>query len=801
MNHTISLSVHDIVDVLLRRGHLDTRVFNQSSMQEGTRLHARYQKEQGDDYYPEYPLSYSFCNEDYVFFVSGKADGVVFKDTGEVIVEEIKTTVDDLDNFIRDHGEWHLGQALFYAFILAKQKHLSRVTVLMTYIKQNNYRIRKQIIKVYSFEELERFVNDLILRYTALQKKIQRLKIERNESIKNVSFPFKEMRKGQQEVIDFVEKACDEKKEVYVEAPTGIGKTVSVLYPLIERFGKGKCDHIYYLTSKNSIKKVAVNGMSLFTDQGAKTKTVEFTSKENICFNDKKGHCNPDECPFARYYYDKLLDTIFDSLEETSLFDRRRIEEIAYQKTMCPFQLQHDLSTYCDVIIADYSYVYDYHDLLCLRESPIKETHSYLLVDECHNLPDRVRSMYSIELFVSDLRKALGLCVGVPFALLQSDLTSLIEQMEKTDVEDTADGIKENNLVEISQVPQKIVDAVYDCILDMKELLKKAPSLIGDEFLEYYYQLNSFYYLIGLLDDEALRKAFYVYLTTGEGKINSIRIMNLDSRPLISEGSSLFESVIYFSATLSPKDYYIDLLSGDIRDMSNRLILTSPFPKENRRVFVDANLSLRYKDRDETLYSVYSLVKTAIGERKGNYFVFCPSFDYLERLYSFFQQEPEEGLDIVPQGRFMKEKDKQAYLDNFRADNKRTTVGLLVLGGVFSEGIDLVGDRLIGAIVISVGLPQVNFERNRLKDYFNQESDDQGFLYAYTYPGINKILQAGGRVIRTKEDRGFLLYIDARFRQSPYRDVLREVYPDLMPIVSPSQLKMRLREFWKEKKE
>lgn len=801
MSHHISLSVHDIVDVLLRRGHLDSRVFNQSSMQEGSRLHARYQKEQGDDYYPEYSLSYSFHNEDYLFFVSGKADGVIFKSTGEVIVEEIKTTVDELDNFIHDHGEWHLGQALFYAFMLAKQKQLSCVTVLMTYIKQNNYRIRKQITKVYSFEELNRFVNDLILRYTALQRKIQRLKIERNESIKEISFPFKEKREGQQEVIDFVDKACDKKKEVYIEAPTGIGKTVSVLYPLIKRFGKGKCDHIYYLTSKNSIKKIAVNGMSLFTDQGALTKTVEFTSKENICFNDKKGHCNPDECPFARYYYDKLLDTIFDSLEETSLFDRKKVEEIAYRKTMCPFQLQHDLATYCDVIIADYSYVYDYHDLLCLRESPIKETHSYLLVDECHNLPDRVRSMYSIELFVSELRKALNLCVGVPFALFQSDLNQLIEQIGKIDIEEIAGEVKENNLVEITKIPQKVADAVYDCILDMKEILKKSPSLVNDDFLEHFYQLNSFYYLINLLNDDSLKKAFYLYLTLSEGEITSIRIMNLDSRPLISEGSSLFESVIYFSATLSPKDYYIDMLSGDVQDEMNRLILSSPFPMKNRRVFVDTNLSLRFKDRDDTLYSVYSLVKTSIAERKGNYFVFCPSFDYLERLYSFFLQEPEEGVDIVPQGRYMKEKDKQAYLENFRAGNERSTIGLLVLGGVFSEGIDLVGDRLIGAIIISVGLPQVNFERNRLKDYYNEEKDGQGFLYAYTYPGLNKVLQAGGRVIRTKEDRGFLLYIDARFRQSPYREVLKEVYPDLIPIVSPSQLKMRLREFWKEKKE
>ena len=801
MSQVYTLSVHDIVDLLLRRGHLDTRVFNQSSMQEGTKLHARYQKEQGDDYYSEYPLSYEFQNEGMTFKVFGKADGVIFKDDGEVIVEEIKTTVDDLDNFIHDHGEWHLGQAMFYAYILSKQKSLKSVTILMTYIKQNNYRLKKHITKKYTDEELSRFVADLILRFTHIQKKIQRMKIERNMSTKDLTFPFSHFREGQKDAIDFVEKAAEEKKEVFIEAPTGIGKTISVLYPLVKRFYSKKADKIFYLTSKNSIKKIAVNAMSLFINQGVKTKTIEFTSKENICFNDKKGHCNPDECPFAKYYYDKLVDVIFDNLECADLFDRKKIEEIAYKNQMCPFQLQLDFSAYCDVLICDYSYVYDYHDLLNLEESNIKNTHAFLLVDECHNLPDRVRDMYSIELFLSDIKKALEFCISPAFEMLRSDLTDLIYLIEHMNLEDIAGNIVQSNLVEIKKIPTTITDDIDDCLVDMKDILKKSPSLVDDAFLEFFYSLNSFAFLAKLAEDDSLHNAFYCYVTKYDNEINSIRIMNLDSRPLINEGSSNFESTVYFSATLSPKNYYIDLLGGDKNDLSNRLILNSPFPLENRKIFFDTNLSLRYKDRDATLYSVYSLIKSAIASKQGNYFVFCPSFDYLERLYSFFDQEKEENVSIITQSRFMKESDKQSFLENFKTESEKTTVGLLVLGGVFSEGIDLVGDRLIGAIIISVGLPQLNFERDRLKDYFNQDDVDSqlGFLYAYTYPGINKVLQAAGRVIRSENDMGFVLFIDSRYKQKNYYDIMKEIYPDATTIVSPSQLKMKLRTFWKEK--
>ncbi len=801
MAYIICLSVHDIVDVLLRRGHIDTRIFNQSSMQEGTRLHALYQKEQQDGYIAEYSLSHKFHQEEYTYIVSGKADGVLINpdDKKDVTVEEIKTTVADLDEFIKDHGEWHLGQAMFYGYMIAKERNLSSVTILMTYLKQQNYHESKQIRQVYTFEELERFVEDLILRYTRYQKKLQKFKKIRDQSCIGLKFPFGTYRKGQEEMVRLVSETAEKKDIAFVEAPTGIGKTISVLYPLISRFGESKQDRIFYLTSKNAIKRVAMSTLSLFEAMGTKCKSIEFTARENICFNDKKGHCNPDECPFARHYYDKLMDTIFDSLELFDTFDRQVIKDICYKREMCPFEFQMDLSRHCDCIVCDYSYVFDFHDRLELSQGSITKTHSTLLVDECHNLPERVRDMYSLELFVKSFEEVLPSLGINEFSSLKNEVRRMISDIQSIYVDYDDVEARRNHVYVLEKIPDSLLSDMDDFIVDMKAILKKHALLVDEYLLNFFYDINSFHTLAEMADDEEREGEFLFYVSLyRDNRIQSIKIANLDSRKTIRECTSFFESAIFFSATLSPKEYYIDLLGGSMNDA--HLFLPSPFSMENRRVFIDTRLSLRFQDRDQTLYQVYSLCRNAIMMKKGNYFIFCPSFEYLDRIYSFLLQEPIDEADIYIQQRSMTEAERDEFLDHFSSDNERTAIGLLVLGGVFSEGIDLLGDRLIGAIIISAGIPQVGFERNHIKEYFDKDDEDRkkGFIYAYTYPGINKILQAGGRVIRSEEDRGFIIYIDSRFSHKTYQDIFREIYPDAIKVISPSQVKAELRKFHKE---
>lgn len=802
MAYTVNLSVHDIVDVLLRRGHLDRRVFNQSSMLEGTRLHSLYQKEQGSDYLAEYSVQYSFFCGDYIYNVSGKADGVIIGRDGEITVEEIKTTVADLNQFYDDHGEWHLGQAMFYAYIIAKQKNKQSITVRLTYLKQGNFRQQKRVEKTYSIEELEGFTNNIILRYTQYMKEIRALKMERDDSCKDLPFPFKEYRVGQKDIIDFVSQALDDKETVYLEAPTGIGKTISTLYPAVRRFGDHKADLVFYLTSKNSIKRIAMNAMNLFIQSGAKTKAIEFTAQDAFCFNDKVGHCNPDECPFAKNYYDKLLDTIFDSLHEESFFDRQTLTKICMEKKMCPFQFQLDLAMYCDVLVCDYSYVFDYHDRLGLKQDSLDNKRAYLLVDECHNLPDRVRDMYSTEMTKAIFEEALPYCGNKAFEFLKGDIRIAINEIDAIPFDAEDPNVLAEGVYIHKELPSQFLTAINAILTDFKDILKKQPQLVSDQLLEFFYAVNSFYYLAGLLSDDILGPAFLCYSRIENGELRSIRIANLDSKPIIKDAVEAFHATCFFSATLSPKEYYIDLLGGDIQNKENILILPSPFPKENRKVFVDMNLSLRYKDRQLTLEHVYQEIKAAIQSKRGNYFVFCPSFQYLENIKDLFEHD-EEGLDIdlFSQERSMREYDREAFLSHFDVENERTTVGLVVLGGVFSEGIDLIGDRLIGAIVISIGLPQIGFERNQLKDYYDRIDEDEkkGFAYAYSYPGINKVLQASGRVIRSENDKGFMLFIDSRYRQPLYQKLFAELYPDCQRVVSLSQIKTQLRLFWKEK--
>lgn len=802
----ISLSVHDIVDVILRKGHLDNRVFNRSSMLEGTRLHSLYQGEQGSDYIAEYPLHYAFSVGEYCFDVEGKADGVFINKNNDVTVEEIKTTVEDLDEFIKDHGEWHLGQALFYAYMIAKEKNKESIKVVMTYLKQSNYKIRKHIENVYSMKELENFTRDVLLRYARYMDKIYRFKKERDESVISLAFPFQNLRKGQQELMDFVKISSEQKKIVFVEAPTGTGKTISVLYPLVKRFRQGKVNRIYYLTNKNSIKKIAMKTLEIFDRTGCKLKGIELTAKENICFNDKKGHCNPVECPFAKNYYDKLLEAIFDALNLHNLFHRDTIEALCFEKKMCPYQFQLDLANYCDVQVCDYSYVFDYHDRTGLEENGMKGSHSLLCVDECHNLPDRVRDMYSERLDTHELSDALSLCSGLEFQSLKSSINDLIDSILKRKFDPECEDVKKNHLFIETSVPQTIENSMNDIITCIKELIRKHPQLVTDPLLEFFYKINNCYYLASLMDEEELNPCFLFYYEIRDNEIQALRIANLNSTPLIKMGTDLFDSTVFFSATLSPKDYYIDLLGGDSNDTSTRLVLPSPFPESNRRVFVNSRISLLYKDRERTLYDVYCTIKTAVSAKQGNYFVFCPSFEYMKGLKNFFEQDPIDNTEVIYQGHYMDEETRRDFLEHFTFGNKKTVVGVLVLGGIFSEGIDLVGDRLIGSIVISVGLPQIGFERDRLKDYYDgkgtvgdSQDSQHGFKYAYTYPGINKVLQAAGRVIRTENDKGFMLFVDSRYRYSLYRDILKEVYPDYINLYSNAQLKKELLEFWKEK--
>lgn len=790
----LNISVHDIVDLILRKGHLDTRVFNIASMQEGSRIHKNYQDKQGPNYLAEYYLAWQYNYEEYQLNISGRADGVIIKDNGKYIVNEIKSTVADLDSFISDHGQWHLGQALFYAHMLAQSKSLKKVRIQMTYISQQNNNNIKQINKEYSLSDLELFTKDIVIQYVRFYKKIYHLKKIRDESVVNLKFPFPKLRLGQEKMMQFVNSTIDNNLDSFIEAPTGIGKTVSVLYPASKHLKLNEGSSIFYLTNKNAIKKIAIDTVKLFQKNGSKIKAIQFTAKDNICLNENKKRCNPDECFFAKYYYDKLNNAISDCLEKEDIFSSDFIKNFSLENNMCPFQFQLDLSNYCDVLICDYSYIFNVNDFLGLSDINRNFYNSILCIDESHNLPSRVVEMYSNEININYLLDMFPL-FSPRHKTIKKLVGEVIDFIQQYDVSNLQYD-KNNLLYELPKLDIELYSLISDICSNFRKQMKDYPLDISEELLSYYFYFLDLNNLIKLILDD-FEKQFIFYLSTDIDKnIISYKIRNISSKEIIKLKTSRFKSTIFFSATLSPKEFYVDLLGGDISNKERILALPSPFPKENRLVLVDTRYSLYFKDRDKTLSSIYQDIVDAISQKVGNYFIFVPSYAYLNKLKEFFNND---DLNIVVhyQSQYMGEKDREHFLSRFSNKNKETHVGILVLHGMFSEGIDLVGDRLIGAIIISAGLPTISFEKNKEVEYYNNINNKKdGFDYAYTYPGINKILQAGGRVIRSENDKGFIFYIDSRLKGEIYRKITNEIFPDAKYIKDNVEIKEKVKKFF-----
>lgn len=778
----LNLSVHDVVDLVLRKGSLDTRVFNQSSMAEGTRLHSVFQKGQNSNYIAEYPLNAYIDVDDYVFYLNGRADGVIHQED-IWIIDEIKTTVEKIELFHLENEEWHLGQAIFYAYMLSLEKTLDKVYVRLTYIHQKSEEENQIFEKAYTFAELETYVFDVLRSYIEYVKKIEVRIKDRNESISNFDFPYEQMRSGQDEMIKFASDIVASNSVGYVEAPTGIGKTSSALFPYIKSLVQPGKEKIFYLTSKNSIKESVFKLLYYMIAKGLKVTSVFLTSKDTLCINDKKRHCNPDECPFAVGYYDKVNKVIFQELENREIFTQGDILAIAKEYNICPFEFQLDLSMYVDIVVGDYNYVFDpTASLIRYFEDGFKKPY-LLLVDEAHNLPSRTREMYSAELSIFDFLKLKKEMPNINSRKIKSLTNKLIDYFK--DYECCSDH------VELECVPDDLEDMLSEFLERAKTVIKDFPKEVNDTFLDVYFKVNSF---LNLPQEDTDNFAYY--FVASEGKALSIKITCLDSRRYIRRQTAMFSSALFFSATLSPHNFYIDLLGGN--DESNTLYLPSPFALENRLVMVDGNISTYYKDRERSLKEIAKLIVEVVKQKVGNYFVFFPSYEYMEKCYSLF--EYTTSIDILTQNRNMDNYERSNFLSSFKENPKKTTVGFIIMGGIFSEGIDLLSDRLIGAIIIGVCLPKISYENDLIKKHEGLEDSDVGFNYAYVYPGFNRVLQAAGRVIRSEKDKGVIVLVDSRFRTSKYKELYENIWPDAIEVNSASEAGEYTSQFWEEKK-
>ncbi len=782
----LSLSVHQLVDFLLRTGDIDDRIYNQETMQMGTKLHGAQQEKQGNSYLSEYPLSGTISRPLGDLALSGRADGIIVGGMCPII-DEIKTTVISLEEFYKQQSEWHKGQALVYAYLYLQKNPADSATIQLTYISQ--VKTGDTMVKHFHYKrkEIEEIVEGYCDAYLAFyQRQFTHWK-ERDESAKTLEFPYPDFREGQRELAKYCFGIAKKGGVLFAEAPTGIGKTMSTLFPFVKSFDERRVQKIFYFTAKNTGAQSAFDAITDLKKKGLVVRDSNLLAKEKMCLC--PGHrCNPDDCKFAKDYYTKLKTVIEASLDSGERFDQVAISYWCRQAEICPFEFQLDLSLFSDIVIGDYNYFFDPIVHLERYFDPSVDQSKFLvLIDEAHNLVERGRMMYGATLSTRALgfaKKALKGKEGYATSLRKA-ITKVEKAFKEYEIEE-----KEELLEEAPAGIEKALESLKTA--EQKVRKENSKALEKMRLLSEFSREGNRY--LRLLKDFPDPSDRFAILKKGEEDYE-LNLFCLDPSKFLKQSLERVRGAVLFSATLTPSAYFTKSILG--KEDSPFLLLPSPFPKENFKVMLAPRVSVRYRDREASYPKVASYLKSLVASKVGNYFIYFPSYEYLTKIRPYLDFP---NANILVQSRRMKEEEKLDFLSSFLPSPKITTVGLLVLGGAFGEGIDLVSDRLIGVGIVGVGMPQVGFENNLLKDYF-EEKEKRGFLYAYQNPGISKVLQALGRVIRSEKDVGAALLIDDRYGWGPYHDLLKRRYPQCEIVNDEKEVSLGLESFYSKKGE
>ena len=776
MEKYLTLSVHQLVDFLLRTGDIDNRVFNRSSMTEGSRLHSVYQAKQSSNYLAEFPLKMSFNVDEVNIVLEGRADGIIKRSETEYVIDEIKTTVEDLKVFHDDNLEWHLGQAKCYAYMFAKQTNLEFIGVKLTYIRQGKE--KEQLIDSYVFNvlELEQFVVKLLNEYLAFYNIIFNKIAKRNESIESLKFPFNKFRQGQRDLAKYTYAMAKKRGRLFAEAPTGIGKTISTVFPFVKALKDDDNSKIFYLTAKTSGREAAHQAIKLLKENGLSLGDIMITAKDKICFC-KGQACNPEECPYAKGYYNKIQTVLRYAILNYDDFDLQTITQLAYDNQICPFELELDLSLFMDVIICDYNYVFD--PISYMKRYFDEDTSSFLvLVDEAHNLVDRSRDMYSASLSYKQFLEARKSVCHSKLHKLKLALSKMSKMFKEYLVNP-----KDGNYI-LDEFYDYTYKTISSFITTMQDINKNDNKEMSKELLEFYLEVNRFSKILEFYNDH-----FICYYEIIKDEL-ILHVACLDASSFLHSSLRRLRGSVLFSATLSPIEYYVDMLGGKKEDA--QLILPSPFPVDNLKIIIAPKVSIRYKNRDSSYQQVADYIKAFVRNKVGNYFIFLPSYEYLTNLMPYIDME---DVDVFEQDRGMSDEEKEEFLTNFKPNPERTTLGFVIVGGAFGEGIDLVSDRLIGAIIVGIGMPKINLVSDQIMKYYDAR-EQSGYNYAYLNPGMNKVMQALGRVIRSETDRGAVLLIDERYLTNDYRDLFKSEWRKYEVAFSPKEVSDILQDFF-----
>ncbi len=783
----IRISVRNLVEFILRSGDIDQRIMaaDKDAMLLGGKIHRKIQRQMGADYHAEVALKYEIPCKGFVIRLEGRADGIIELPKGAVI-DEIKGVFMNLEQ-LKEPIEVHLAQARCYAYIYAVQHELDEVGVQMTYCNMETEEL-KRFQQVYTYKELEEWFFELIGRYEKWARYQVTWREKRNLSIKGVEFPF-DYREGQRNLTVSVYRTILRKKKLFIQAPTGIGKTIATVFPAVKAVGEGLSERIFYLTAKTITRTVAWQAFELLREQALRMKVIILTAKEKICFCEET-KCNPDACPYAKGHFDRVNDAVYELLTTSDCVDREIIEEQARKWNVCPYEMSLDLSEWMDAIICDYNYVFDPNaSLRRFFGEGVKED-CIFLIDEAHNLVERGREMYTASIYKEDFLRIKKIVryedekLATRLEACNKQLLALKRECEDYQIFDS-----------VSNVYLKVLNLMTQLEHFLEENKERSGNdEMRNEVLEFYFRIRMFVDTYERLDEN-----YIIYSEIEQD--GKFKLCLYCVNPAANLQSCLEKGVatIFFSATLLPIRYYKKLLSVEKDDYA--IYANSPFDSSNRLLLMGEDVSTKYTRRDASMYQRYARYILQVAEsRTGNYMVFFPSYRFMEETYEFFIEQVEEtgsAVDYVMQSQYMSEEAREAFLENFEETKKSSFIGFCVMGGIFSEGIDLTDDKLIGAMIIGTGLPQVCKEREILKYYFDTHGE-RGFDYAYLYPGMNKVLQSAGRVIRTDMDRGVILLLDDRFRDRRYRESFPREW-DNIKSCNIKNITAQIQSFWSEK--
>ena len=775
----VRISVRALVEFVLRSGDIDNRrsgAAQKDAMAAGTRIHKKIQKRMGGNYRAEVPLKYAALDEeeDIELLVEGRADGI-FEEDGIVTIDEIKGVYMDLER-LTEPVAVHMAQAMCYGYFYCCDRNLDGVRIQLTYCNLETEEIRR-FHEDRSKEELEAWFRSVIHEYFKWARYLCHHELQRNQSISGLEFPFP-YREGQRDLAVAVYKTISRKKRLFIQAPTGIGKTLSTIFPAVQAMGAGKASKVFYLTAKTITRTVAEEAFRILRSRGLVFTAVTITAKEKLCPMEK-AECNPEACPYAKGHFDRVNEAVFDILHLEQEMDRETVLRYAEKYRVCPFEFCLDISSWTDGIICDYNYVFD-PSVRLKRYFADGASGDYLfLVDEAHNLVSRAREMYSASVYKEDFLEVKRIIKGKsPRLERQLDRCNKLLLSMKRECGDW----------QLLEDVTGLAAGIMTAFSYMETFMEEFPEFPEREtVLDFYFCLRDFLNVYEELDGH-----YRIYEENREDGSFLVRLFCVDPSRLLSRCMDQGASTILFSATLLPVRYYKTLLSGNQEDYA--VYVNSPFPEENRLLMVAEDVSSRYTRRSPSEYrKVADYIRIVTQSRLGNYMVFFPSYQYMGEIEEILEEEPLKA-DLLVQGQGMGEAEKAEFLEEFEKERSHSLAAFCVMGGVFSEGIDLKEERLIGVIVVGTGLPMVCVEQEVLKGYFD-ETEEKGFDFSYQYPGMNKVLQAAGRVIRTPGDRGVILLLDDRFLR---RDHL-ELFPrewEHFQVVNRGNAARCLEDFW-----